>query len=345
MTLVIPPEILELLRSGRGVMTTADARAAGVSAAVIHELSKGGALVRVGRGAYVSKIELEDSTVWDRHALQTRGFIAGTSNVYAAELSAVAVRRVRRLGKPPPLPRVVRPLTDDAPQAFRRQGASTSKFGVTRTVPLAERYRSQSWGCPTVGPAWMVVDLARTVDRATALVVADAVVGSGTTKDGLKRALPAMRRWPGTERAQWVIEHANGRSESALETLGRLACIEHELPVPVSNAWVGIDRPVYRVDHLWPWHGVVAEGDGAMKYRDAADPATVVAEEKERQWFLEQELGLTVVRYGWDLAYGDRPQLATRFRRVLNSRGRLSVPIPWWETNDPFEAPRHCADE
>jgi hypothetical protein len=41
-----------------------------------------------------------------------------------------------------------------------------------------------------------------------------------------------------------------------------------------------------------------------------------------------------VIRYGWDLAFGDREQLAERFRAVLADNPPRSQPVPWWSFYD-----------
>ena len=79
---------------------------------------------------------------------------------------------------------------------------------------------------------------------------------------------------------------------------------------------------------------MVAEGDGALKYR-GRDPAQVIAAEKERQWQIRR-LGLDVTRYGWQLAPHRREELAARFRAVLADNPVRSTPIPWWPTDSPF---------
>jgi hypothetical protein len=113
-----------------------------------------------------------------------------------------------------------------------------------------------------------------------------------------------------------------------LETLGRLGCVEGGLPVPLSNVWVGPGYPLYRLDHLFPWHWVAMEGDGALKY-DGPTAATVVQAEKEREWFLRR-LGLEVMRYGWDLAYRRRAELTARVASVLAANPPRPQPIQWW---------------
>jgi hypothetical protein len=173
-----------------------------------------------------------------------------------------------------------------------------------------------------------VCDLARTTQRPAGLIVADAVMRAGTSRSDLLDVIGRMSRWPGVSEASWIAEHADGRAESGLETLGRLGCIEGDLPVPLSNVWVGPGYPMYRLDHLFPWHWVAMEGDGALKY-DGPAAAKVIEAEKEREWFLRR-LGLEVVRYGWDLAYRRRAELAARVARVLAANPKRREPIQWW---------------
>ena len=324
---VLPAEITKLLQY-RDVFTVGEAEALGISATRVQRLVKAKLLTSLGRGVYTSKARLDEADEWEGHAIKARGFAAACSTpVFVSGASAVAVRRLRHLGNPPDLPEVIAPRS-------ARGGSTKTRYGLIRRANLPVAHQKNYSGCPVVSKTWSAIDYARNATFAEALVVADAVLEDGATKVGMQRARDAMARWPGVERVEQVIEHADARSESVLETLGRLACIEQGLPVPVSNAWVGSGRPQFRVDHLWRWHWVVAEADGALKYRDQDDPATVVAEEKERQWILERRLGLTVVRYGWDLAFGDREQLAERFRLVLADNPPRWKPVPWWAFYD-----------
>jgi hypothetical protein len=324
---VLPAEITKLMQR-RDVFTIAEAESVGVSATRVQRLAKAKLLTSLGRGVYTSKDRLDEADEWEEHAIRARGFAAACSTpVFVSGASAVAVRRLRHLGSPSELPEVIAPRST-------RGGSTKTRYGLIRRAHLPAAHQKDYAGCPVVSKTWAAVDYARSATFAEALVVADAVLEDGATKVGMQRARNAMARWPGIEKVRPVIEHADGRSESVLETLGRVACIEGGLPVPISNAWVGRSRPEFRVDHLWRWHWVAAEADGALKYRDQDDPAAVVAREKERQWILERKLGLTVIRYGWDLAYGDRKQLAERFRAVLADNPPRPQSVPWWDFYD-----------
>jgi hypothetical protein len=325
---VLPPELLGLLISGRGVFLAAEAAAAGVSADRLQRLVRTRLLDRVGKGAYAATDELAAASPWASHAIRTRGFVMSRrTHTLAAGWSAVALRGLPALGQPPELPTGVQPSRTG-------HGTRLTHFGIVHARELLSEHQCRFAGCPIVSKAWMVVDLARGADRAAALVVADAVVHRGTARRRLQGALDQMCGWPGSDAAAWVVQHADGGSESALETLGRVACIDDGLPIPLSNVWVGPGYPLYRVDHLWPWHWVVAEADGALKYR-GRDPALVIAHEKDREWHLRR-LGLDVVRYGWQLAAFRRAELAARFQAVLADNPVRPTPIQWWPTDNPF---------
>jgi hypothetical protein len=102
-----------------------------------------------------------------------------------------------------------------------------------------------------VSDEWAVVDVARSARLPDSLVVADEAARRGLDLAGV---LPHMRRWAGVGRAAWVVERAEPTVESPLETLGRFTFIEYDLPMPVTNAWVGRDGPEWRLDGLLPWH-------------------------------------------------------------------------------------------
>jgi hypothetical protein len=111
------------------------------------------------------------------------------------------------------------------------------------------------------------------------------------------------RGWPGIERARRVVSFADGRAESVLESLGRVTLHDLGLPPPQLLVWIGDEWFwIGRVDFCWPDFGVVAEADGMLKYTDVR----VLQKEKRRQEHLEQ-LGLAVMRFGWEEVTGRAP--------------------------------------
>lgn len=139
-----------------------------------------------------------------------------------------------------------------------------------------------------------------------------------------------MRRWARVSRARWVADQADPCAETPIETMGRFTCIEFNLPMPVSNLWVGPDGPRYRADGLWPFHWAAFEGDGAVKYDNRPDASAIVAAQAEREWVLRRA-GLDFARYGWDLATQRRAELAGRFTALLRDNPPRDRPIRWWK--------------
>jgi hypothetical protein len=324
----LPDDVLTLLTTGRGVFMAQDAASIGVTGKRMQHLVQAGFLVRVARGCYASRRHLEQVDDATGLAIKTRGFVRACGPpTLAAGWSAAALRGLPLPFRPPALPSVIQPSPV-------RRGVSRTPYGLIRLADLAGRHHAVYAGCPVVSTAWMTVDLARTASVDEGLLLADAVLHRGTSRRALRSALADMRRWPGARNAEWIVDHADGRAETPLESLGRLGCLEHGLPVPLSNVWVGDGYPLYRLDHLWPYHWVAAEGDGALKYR-GRDPAAVVKAEKEREWALRQ-LGLEVVRYDWQLAAFHRARLAGRFASALAANPARLKPIQWWPTDNPW---------
>jgi hypothetical protein len=201
-----------------------------------------------------------------------------------------------------------------------RRGASTSTSRHRRvlTLPAAELSVVDGLACTNL--ARTVFDLARAESRRSAVVVADAALRTGLSRDALLAVLDRHRGWPGTRRARQVVLMADGRAESPLESLGRVTCVEQDLPVfePQVEVWVdGVQ--VARVDGLWREQLVVFEGDGGMKFEGAGVlPALLTRQERLR------EAGLPVVRASWHDLTRRREAWARGVRRELaDNPGRL----------------------
>ena len=192
----------------------------------------------------------------------------------------------------------------------------------------AHPYRAALRDCDvrTVGGAKItsiartLVDLGRHRPLQTAVVAIDAALNRRlVTPAEIEDVLRCCWNWPMIRRAQLAVRLCDGRAESPLESISRLVFPYLRLPIPEVHRLI-FDQGgvlVADTDFYWDEFGVVGEADGRDKY----DGRDVLALEKERQELLEQ-LGLVVVRWGWDDAYA-RPY---RLRSRLDSgfeRGRL----------------------
>ncbi len=118
-----------------------------------------------------------------------------------------------------------------------------------------------------VSPSFAAMDIARHRGPRAGLVIADRVLADGVSRSTFSAIAAGLAKYPGVSWAAWVADHADGRAESPLESLGRWAFLQAGRPAPLSNVWVGAGRTHFRVDHLLPESGVILEGDGDQKYR------------------------------------------------------------------------------
>lgn len=161
------------------------------------------------------------------------------------------------------------------------------------------------FGIPVTNVARTAVDVARH-DRRGGLMVADAALRERLTDVGsLDAALRRSAGWPGVRQARDVLRVADGRAESPLESITRLALHDDGFPPPALQLRIG----PYRVDHAWPERMLVLESDGRVKYTAEERWA-----EKTREQFLRRE-GWRVERVVWRDITGDWE----RTRAILRS--------------------------
>lgn len=339
----LPSDIAHILKRGSGVIDVATASAAGVDRQRLARLCRNGRLLRLAHGAYVSIEEYNDATPWEQYELKSRAYATSCAQfTFLAEWSAASVWNLPTIGEPPDLPVVIQ-------HKARSTGSTTTERAHIRVANTPSDHwllfgPENGLQIPIMSPAWTVLDLARTAPVHHALAAVDAALHAG---EPVQETAPLFAHWEGARRMQWVLEHADERAESPIETLGRFTCILYRLPMPVTNAWIGETRPERRVDGLWPWHWVAHEADGAVKYDNRADASSVVTAEKEREWRIRRELGIDVVRYDAGLAFRQRKELAARFATVLANNPPRSEPIRWWKherdrgpvTPEPFDNP------
>lgn len=112
-------------------------------------------------------------------------------------------------------------------------------------------------------PAWTAVEIARTLRRPRALAVLDAALfARSVTAAELRVAIDEQKGRRGIVKVRELIEYADGRAESPMESEARLVFIDGGLPVPELQYEI-IDRrgKRWRVDFAWPEAGLVAEYD------------------------------------------------------------------------------------
>lgn len=141
-------------------------------------------------------------------------------------------------------------------------------------------------------PAWTAVEIARTLRRPRALATLDAVLRTGRCGVAdLTRAIDEQRGRRGIVAVRDLLEYADARSESAMESEARLAMIDHGVTTPVLQYEIdGRDGVRFRVDFAWPDARVAAEYESVQWHAGRAEML------RDRIRFAAiQELGWTLI--------------------------------------------------
>jgi hypothetical protein len=273
-------------------MTTRELLSRGMSAGRIRALVRRGVLVPVGHGTYAraasaARMAAEPGA---QQALCVASVLAvARAGAVGSHHSAAVIHGLDLLGRLP-----FGATVTHLPGA----GSGTGRPGVrVHLAALPQEHVTVRGGVPVTSVARTVVDLARTSSFRSGVVVADSALrGKLTTKAELRSVLAVCARWPGIRQARLVIEFSDGRAESALESISRVAFRDHGLPAPELQEWVGGGHGVTgRADFLWRRYATVGEADGVAKYASSGRAVSQL----RRDASLRAE-GFEVVHFTWD---------------------------------------------
>lgn len=112
-------------------------------------------------------------------------------------------------------------------------------------------------------PAWTAVEIARTLRRPRALAVLDAALHSKCcTHAGLFDAVDQQKGRRGIVEVRKLVQLADARAESPMESEARLVFIDGGLPMPELQYEIrDLHGKLWRVDFAWPDAKLVAEYD------------------------------------------------------------------------------------
>lgn len=138
-----------------------------------------------------------------------------------------------------------------------------------RMRPSAELMVHQRIGAPlgrikgrlATAPAWTAVEIARTLRRPRALAELDAALfRQCCTPAELRAVIDEQKGRRGIVKVRELMQYADGRAESPMESEARLVFIDGGLPLPELQYEI-VDRHgrLWRVDFAWPDSMVVAE--------------------------------------------------------------------------------------
>jgi len=306
--------------AGIGIVTTAHIRRAHRSVRQIRSMIENGELVRLGVGIYATADLAEVAERLDVGALLLSAAAAVTALGPTAVVShetAALLHGLSLLGPPPTVLTVTRP-----PGVGSRSG----KPGVRlHSAALPAEHVGGRLAVPVTTVSRTVIDLARSLDFRASVVVADSALQQNlTTKKELRAVIDACPRWRGVRAAGAVVEFADSRAESPLESLGRVAFHECGLPPPELQVVVSdAGQFIGRVDFIWKQFGTVAEADGAAKYEDKSR-----ASYEFRRDARLRDAGLEVVHFTWKDITSDANAVANSIRRAFERARNRREPWP-----------------
>jgi very-short-patch-repair endonuclease len=110
-------------------------------------------------------------------------------------------------------------------------------------------------------PAWTAVEVARQLRRPRALAALDAALHSlACTRAELESAVREQKGRRGIVSVRELVQYADGRAESGMESEARLVMIDFGLPRPELQYEIhGRHGELWRVDFAWPDQRVAAE--------------------------------------------------------------------------------------
>jgi hypothetical protein len=308
------------------VFTRAEAVDAGYDSRTIDALVRRGAWIALRRGVYAEADRLPVDPV-GRHAADVAAAARATDQeVLGSHESAAVVHELTTFARYDGLPVLSRCRE---PKQERPDGASPAP--LVAHVPA--HHRTEVLGAPVTTIARTAVDLARKGPQLSAVVVLDSALRREVPREELEEVLRVAKGWPGSRRAAEMVAFADGRAESALESVGRwrmsrLGFPRPELQIPLLDEDGLIGYP----DFLWEQQRVIGEADGLLKYRkdepDAPpDPREhdALAREKQREDRF-RDAGYEVFRFTWDIAVRRPVLLEARGRRAFARAAERRLP-------------------
>jgi hypothetical protein len=290
----------------------------GLSPAMVRSLARSGELVRMRRGVYASKgaVDWAGADPVRAHVLRVLAARATVGRqAVASHHSAALLHRLDLLRSPPA---GIVTLTLPPAKPWNRGRPADIHF---HTADLPPDHVTRLYNLPLTSQARTVVDLARTLPFTDAVVLADSALSQEkTTKPELRNILDACQRWPGLKQARRVVEFADERAESPLESAARVVFDQFGLNPPELQATLRVSNRAsnvaVRVDFLWRERKVIVEADGLVKYHERKD--LIAQLERDR---LLRDAGYKVVHFTWRELFETPEIVIARIRRALADKG------------------------
>lgn len=297
MSHAINPRVVAHLATNHGLITPHQARDLGMSTPYIRAMLQKKLWLVLRRGVFVDAAAWHALDPWHGRplllaraallAMRRGAVLSHDSAAHALEIDVLVGPDV-----PPAWVHITRPGDTNA----------WSKNGVKHHLArFGERSVLDVDGLRVLGHARTVIDMAREHGIRSGLVAADSALRQGhVTKNDLLNVVDGMASWPYITDGRWVAENGDGRSQTAIEALGRefvigLGIGEPDVQWPLQRgdgrvAWCDL-----RVGcHVFELHGklkVLPPSAGGVAEAPAAD--VLWADRKRERLVTAEGLGMT----------------------------------------------------
>ncbi len=187
---------------------------------------------------------------------------------------------------------------------------------LVRVATLPDDQVTTAFGVPVTTVARTVMDIARASGFMAGVVAADCALHSHVVvKVEFAIILKECGQWPGVVRARQVIDFADGRAESALESVARVRFAQSGIPPPDLQVNIrGKQGFIGRVDFCWHGYRTIAEADGAMKYDDQGRERARAQLARDEKFHDE---GWGTFHFTWREIYHEPEPAIERLRRTF----------------------------
>jgi len=332
------------------VATAAELVAQGVSRDRLRRWAREGHVTCIARGVYAPTEWLAGLADDPRrlHAVAVGALISRNPGLVASHESAAYLHGVDLLlpeGRRVPLVTLTRRV--------KEPGRAQVPGALVRAATLPDDHVTTVLGVPVTTVARTVMDIARTSGFMEGVVAADSALHSHVVvKVEFAIILEECGQWPGVVRARQVLGFADGRAESALESIARVRFAEFGIRPPDLQVNIrGQQGFIGRVDFCWHEYRTIAEADGATKYDDQGRERARAQLARDEKFHDE---GWGTFHFTWREIYHEPTPAIDRLRRVFTrnmprprSGAHAKPPMPTRSASAPATstrlAPAHAA--
>lgn len=302
---------------GGGLATAAELLTLGVSREQLRRWVRTGRVTAIAWGVYSPTAWLSGMAGDPRrmHAIAAGAMIKRNPDLVASHESAAYLHGIDvLLPQGTTVPRIT--LT-------RRPAEHTRALingAVIRVARLPDDHVTSTFGIPVTTVARTVMDIARSTGFMEGVVAADSALHTHVAiKVDFAVILEDCAQWRGIVQAREVLDFADSRAESALESVARVRFAQFRLPPPALQVNIrGSQGFIGRADFCWDEYRTIAEADGALKYEDQGRERARAQLARDENF---HDAGWGTFHFTWRQIYHEPAPTIDRLRRTFARNG------------------------